>query len=71
VDKDATVAAYATDDFFWGTGWQGHRGDVGVKAGEHIAVHTIGQLQRFKDSPRIAERDHWVKRYRVEVRLGY
>ena len=25
VDKDATLAAYNTDDFFWGTGWEAHR----------------------------------------------
>jgi len=71
VDKDATVAAYATDDFFWATGWLGHRGDLGVKATDHIAFHVVGQLQRFKDSARIEERDHWVKRYRSEIRVSY
>jgi len=71
VDKDATVAAYDTDDFFWGTGWEGHRGDFGLKVAEHVAIHAIGQLQRFKDSPRPEERDHWVKRYRTEIRLSY
>ena len=25
VDKDLTSAAFNTDDFFWGTGWEGHR----------------------------------------------
>ena len=30
VDKDATLAAYNTDDFFWGTGWEGHRVDLGL-----------------------------------------
>jgi hypothetical protein len=71
VDKDATVAAYATDDFFWATGWEGHRGDVGVKAAEHLAFHLVAQLQRFKDSARVEERDHWVKRYRSEIRLSF
>jgi len=71
VDKDATVAAYATDDFFWATGWLGHRGDLGVKATDHVAFHVVGQLQRFKDSARIEERDHWVKRYRSEIRVVY
>lgn len=71
VDKDATLAAYATDDFFWSTGWLGHRGDLGVKVTEHVAFHVIGQLQRFKDSARIEERDHWVKRYRSEIRVSY
>jgi hypothetical protein len=71
VDKDATLAAYATDDFFWSTGWEGHRGDLGFRVGEHAALHGVAQAQRFKDSPRGAERDHWVKRYRLELRLSY
>ncbi|HEY7510324.1 MAG TPA: putative porin [Vicinamibacteria bacterium] len=71
VDKDATLAAYATDDFFWGTGWEGHRGDVGVRLYEGVALHAVGQLQRFKDSARAEERDHWLKRYRVELRVTY
>jgi hypothetical protein len=69
VDRDATLAAYATDDFLWGTGWEGHRVDVGFRSGGHASVHAIGQLQRFKDSPRDFERDDWVKRYRIEVRV--
>jgi Putative porin len=71
VDKDATVAAYATDDFFWSTGWLGHRGDLGIKVTNNVAFHMVGQLQRFKDSARIEERDHQVKRYRYEIRLSY
>jgi hypothetical protein len=71
VDKDATVAAYATDDFFWATGWEGHRADLGVKVTEHVALHGVGQLQRFKDSARVEEREHWVKRYRSEIRISY
>ena len=71
VDKDATVAAYATDDFFWSTGWLGHRGDLGIKVTDNIAFHMVGQLQRFKDSARIEERDHWVKRYRSEIRVVF
>jgi hypothetical protein len=71
VDKDATLAAYATDDFFWATGWEGHRGDVGVRVSDKAALHGVAQLQRFKDSPREAEREHWVRRYRVELRFDY
>jgi hypothetical protein len=71
VDKDATVAAYATDDFFWATGWEGHRGDLGFKTTEQSSIHAIGQLQRFKDSPVEADRDKWVKRYRLELRIAY
>lgn len=70
VDRDATMAAYATDDFFWGTGWEGHRADIGVRAGEHSSLHAVGQLQRFKDSPRSEEHDHWVKRIRIEWRIS-
>jgi hypothetical protein len=69
VDPDATLAAYATDDFVWSTGWAGHKADLGVALGRHVALHGVGQLQRFKDSPRPEERDHWVKRFRVELRL--
>jgi hypothetical protein len=69
VDRDATLAAYNADDFFWGTGWEGHRLDVGFRTGGHASVHGVGQLQRFKDSPREFERDEWVKRYRLEVRV--
>ncbi len=71
VDKDATLAAYGSDDFFWVTGWEGHRADLGLRLSDHTALHGIGQLQRFKDSPRPEERDHWVKRFRVETRINY
>jgi hypothetical protein len=69
VDPDATLAAYATDDFVWSTGWTGHKADLGLALGRHVAIHGIGQLQRFKDSPRPEEREDWVKRFRVELRL--
>ena len=69
VDKDATLAAYATDDFFWSTGWAGHRAGLGLRLSDHSAVHAIAQWQRFKDSPRLAEQEHWLKRYRVELRF--
>jgi hypothetical protein len=71
VDKDATLAAYASDDFFWGTGWEGHRADVGIRLSDNTALHGVAQLQRFKDSVREAERDHWVRRYRAELRFSY
>jgi hypothetical protein len=31
----------------------------------------VGQLQKFKDSPRPEERDHWVKRLRLEARINF
>ena len=71
VDKDATVAAYATDDFFWGTGWEGHRGDLGIRLSDNTALHGVAQIQRFTDSAREAERDHWLRRYRAELRFSY
>lgn len=71
VDKDATLAAYATDDFFWATGWAGHRVDLGLRAGDKSALHFVAQWQRFKDAPRPEERDHTLKRYRAELRVRY
>jgi hypothetical protein len=71
VDKDATLAAYSTDDFIWGTGWTGHRLDLGVRMSDRASSHLIGQLQKFKDSPIEADRDRYLKRYRIEVRVHY
>jgi hypothetical protein len=71
VDKDATLAAFATDDFFWATGWTGHRADFGLRGGDHSALHAVVQWQRFKDSPRPEEREHWLKRYRLELRIRH
>lgn len=71
VDTDAVLAAYAGDDFFWQTGWEGHRGDLAVRGGDHSSFHTIGQFIKFKDSPRLLERDHWIERYRVELRIQF
>jgi Putative porin len=71
VDRDATVAAYATDDFFWSTGWEGHRVDLGSPAGKKASTHAIAQLQKFKDGPRPEDRDHWVKRLRLELRFNF
>ena len=69
IDKDATLAAFATDDFFWATGWTGHRVDLGLRGGDTSSIHAVVQWQRFKDSPREEERDHWLKRYRLELRI--
>ena len=69
VDKDATVAAFNTDDFFWGTGWEGHRARPRRRARvKSSSIHGIAQWQRFKDSPDPAVRDQWVTRYRLEWR---
>ena len=71
IDKDATLGAYATDDFFWSTGWEGHRGELATRVSDKSSFHAIGQWQKFKDSPRPEERDHWVTRFRLEVRVSY
>jgi Putative porin len=69
IDKDAVVAAFNTDDFFWATGWQGHRLEVGTRVSDRMTAHAIGQIQRFKDSPNVAERDHYLQRFRLELRI--
>ena len=71
VDKDATVAAFATDDFFWGTGWEGHRGDLGISTHKNNSLHAIAQWQRFKDSPDPLVSQQWVTRYRLEWRTQF
>jgi hypothetical protein len=71
VDKDATVPAFNSDDFFWGTGWEGHRADLGTGTVKSSSVHAIAQWQRFKDSPDPAIRDQWVTRYRLEWRTTF
>ncbi len=71
VDKDLTVAAYNSDDFFWGTGWAGHRVELGSRVSDRLSTHAIGQLQRFKDSGNEAERDHWLQRFRLEIRFRH
>lgn len=71
VDKDATVAAYNSDDFFWGTGWEGHKADIGVSTRKNNSVHAIAQWQRFKDSPDPLVREQWVKRWRLEWRTSF
>jgi hypothetical protein len=71
VDKDATLAAYNSDDFFWGTGWEGHRIDLGVSTRKNNSVHAIAQWQRFKDSPDALVQEQWVKRWRLEWRTRF
>jgi hypothetical protein len=70
MDRDVTVAAYAGDDFFWATGWDGHRVDLGFSTSPQSSFHIVGQLQRFKDGP-AAEQNHWVKRLRLEARRSF
>jgi len=71
LDQDATVAAFTTDDFFWGTGWEGHRADLGAATRKNNTVHAIAQWQRFKDSPDPVVREQWVTRWRLEWRTSF
>lgn len=71
VDRDATLAAFGADDFFWVTGWKGHRLDLGVRIKEPVSLHAVGHLFQFKDSAIPAERDHWDKRIRAELRFSF
>lgn len=71
VDRDATVAAFNNDDFFWGTGYEAHRFDLGGATGRGTSLHAIASWQRFKDSDIPEERDQWVRRYRIEWRYSF
>jgi hypothetical protein len=71
IDRDATVAAFNTDDFFWATGWEGHRVDLGTGNVASMSIHAIAQRQRFKDSPNELVRDQWVSRVRLELRGSF
>jgi hypothetical protein len=71
VDRDATVGAYNTDDFFWATGWEGHRVDLGTGTVSSSSIHVVGQWQRFKDSPSDFVSGQWVSRIRAEWRTSF
>jgi hypothetical protein len=71
MDRDVTVAAYAGDDFFWGTGWLGHRAEVAFSQSPKSSFHIIAQMQRFKDSANVEERTNWLKRLRLEARRTF
>ena len=71
IDPDATVAAFNTDDFYWATGVEVHRLDLGSATGRGSSLHAIASWQRFKDGPTEEERDQWVQRYRIEYRFTF
>ncbi len=71
MDKDVTVAAYAGDDFFWATGWRGHRAEFAFAQSPKSSFHVIGQMQQFKDAPLVAERTNWLRRLRIEARTTF
>ncbi len=69
IDKDATVAAFNSDDLFWGTGWEGHRVDVGTGTARGSSLHAIAQWQRPRNAS--APDGGWVKRWRLEWRTSF
>jgi hypothetical protein len=71
IDRDATLAAFNSDDMYWGTGYEAHRVDVGAAASRSSSVHAVASWQKYKDSPIPEERDQWVQRYRVELRYTF
>jgi hypothetical protein len=71
IDRDATVAAFNSDDFFWGTGYLAHRLDIGAATGKGRSIHGIASMQRFKDSLIPEQREEWVRRYRIEWRYSF
>jgi hypothetical protein len=71
IDRDATVAAFTTDDFYWGTGFEAHRADLGTGTIKSSSIHAIAQWQRDKDNPDPAVAEHWVTRYRLEWRMSF
>jgi hypothetical protein len=71
IDRDATVAAFNADDFYWATGVEVHRADLASATGRGSSLHAIASWQRFKDSPIPEERDQWVQRYRIEYRYTF
>jgi len=72
IDKDATVAAFNSDDFFWGTGLGRAPGRPRDGHGEEqLRPRPSAQWQRFKDSPDPVVREQWVTRYRLEWRTTF
>jgi hypothetical protein len=71
VDRDATLGAYAADDYLWTTGWEGHELQLDVRLGSHLVLSATGLVSRYKDAPQARFRDDWVGRARVEATLRY
>ena len=69
VDRDATLGAYAQDDFLWATAWEGHRAEVTYSVGRGTTFHVIGSMQRPRGVLDADEALHWTRRLRVEWRF--
>ncbi len=70
IDTNTTLAAYDNADFFWGTGWEGNRFDLGIRTSKNSSFHAIYEVAKFVDSPDPAQRDVWAKRLRLEMRIS-
>jgi len=69
IDREATLGAYAADDYLWTTGWEGHELRLAHRVGDHVLLRATGILSRYKDAPQERFRDDWVGRARVEAVL--
>ncbi len=70
VDREATVAAFSGDDFYWGTAFEGHRVDLGRGTTKNSSVHAVAQWQRPRGD--ISETGgRWVLRWRLEWRSDF
>ena len=45
--------------------------ELAFRTSPKSSFHLVGQLQQFKDSPRVEEQEHWVKRLRLELRFSH
>jgi hypothetical protein len=69
IDPEATLGAYNTDDFLWATGFEAHRAEISVTSGKDSSLAVIAQIQRPKDADNEEMARHWVRRFRIELRL--
>ncbi len=69
IDRDATVAAFNTDDFYWGTAWEGHRIELSRATARNSSAHAIAQWQRPLGDG--ATNREWVLRWRLEWRSTF
>ena len=69
IDKDATVAAFNTDDFYWATGWEGHRFEIGRATAKNSSAHAIAQWQRTLSNDSTTH--PWILRWRLEWRSSF
>ncbi len=69
IDRDATLGAYNTDNFFFHTDWEGHRGEIGTSTGRTSALYLSGEYDRPRLENDTDGSHHWTRRLRVEWRV--